>query len=149
MSINQFPKMNNMKEILISDPRKVLKFYENQRTQSIISDSGLSDMVSLNKLEVGHVIPIDKERRVSVKQNTSVNIIDPNAAAINQAKENIKNDKASGSQNAMNVTSRDNSIRSSQEKRKQPPQEKSCSQSKKPKPKRRKTVVNGDIFGEE
>ena len=138
-----------MKEVLISDPRKVLKFYESQQRESIITDSTLSDMISLNKAEASYVIPIDKEKRVRLKQSTSVNIIDPNAAAINQAKENIKNDKASGSQNAMNVTSRDNSIRSSQEKRKQPPQEKSCSQSKKPKPKRRKTVVNGDIFGEE
>ena len=142
-------KSINMKEVLISDPRKVLKFYDSQQRESIITDSTLSDMISLNKAEASYVIPIDKEKRVRLKQSTSVNIIDPNAAAINQAKENIKNDKASGSQNAMNVTSRDNSIRSSQEKRKQPSQEKSCSQSKKPKPKRRKTVVNGDIFGEE
>ena len=147
MSINQFPKMNNMKEILISDPRKVLKFYENQRTQSIISDSGLSDMVSLNKLEVGHVIPIDKERRVSVKQNTSVNIIDPNAAAINQAKENIKNDAATSS--IIGVTSREDKTPLPRQKRKQPDSQQSCSEAKKKKQARRKTVVNPDIFGEE
>lgn len=137
-----------MKEIVISDPKKVLRFYESQRNTNVISDSSLSDMISLNKLEVGYVIPIDKEKRVSVKQNTSVNIIDPNAAAVNQAKENIKNDSAS-SQQVMSVTNRDGNTRMNKHKRKSTDSSQTCSQSKKSKNNRRKTIVNGDIFGED
>jgi hypothetical protein len=78
----------NMKEILKTDPNKVLEFYQNQVRDRIIFDSEDQNMVSLNKMESGCVIPIEKKPRMNMSAyNTPVNVIDPNTAVVNQANE--------------------------------------------------------------
>ena len=142
--------MNNMKEILITDPNKVLKFYQSQKKDSIIYDSEYANMLSLNKMENAYVFPIEKECRPKTSAyNAQVSIIDPNAATVNQAKENIKN-RADSSQVIMQVVS---GAKTSKLKRPRGSSESGDTatvktKAKKPRCKRRKTIVGGDIFAQ-
>ena len=140
-------KENSMKEILISDPAKVLRFYQNEKRDNVIYDSHYPQMIAINKMEPDYVIPIEKEtRHKTASFNTPVNIIDPNKAAVNQARENLKSDVVDKKASVIHVTSRPINIT---EKRKpDTSEESSCSKTKKPRSKRRKTIVNGDIFAE-
>ena len=137
--------VSNTKEIYFSNPSKITSFYKNQHQPNVIFDSSYSNMIGMNKIESEYVIPITKNepKPLVTKSMTStqVRVIDPNTAIVNQAKENIKNDMAQVKP-----------MTTVFEQQKQPKRKASiCSEAskvKRPKHKRRKTIVGGDIFSE-
>ena len=135
--------ISSTKEIHFSNPAAIVSFYKNQPKQNVIFDSSYSKMIGLNKIESDYVIPISKsEPKVQIsRQNTSVRVIDPNAAIVNQAKENVKNDMEQT--NPLPAVTKTNI--STPAKRKKT----SCSstpKAKRPRHQRRQSIINGDIF---
>ena len=77
----------NTKEIHISDPAKITKFYEEDANPKVIYDN--------HKISGGdnYVIPIGKTPETKViATRGQVKLIDPNLAAVNAARHEIKDD---------------------------------------------------------
>lgn len=144
-------KMNPTKEIHFSDPQKILSFYRQTPKQGVIHDKSYSEMIGLNKIENDYVIPIEKKMKplseiLGVnKCSAQVKIIDPNAAMVNQAKENIKNDVIATKQIATVATG---NIKPTTKRKSSSSLKPSTA--KKPRNKRRETQVisHSDIFGD-
>lgn len=133
--------MSSTREIHFSNPETILSFYKNQPKTGVIHDSSYSKMLALNKIENDYVIPVTKKSiKPSSSCNTTIRNIDPNTAIVNQAKENIKNDVV---QTTPIVTT---NITPQKLKRKSSTCESSL-KPKKPRKKRRQTIIGGDIFG--
>lgn len=135
--------ISNTKEIHFSNPSSFVSFYKNQPKQGVIFDSSYSKMIGLNKIENEYVIPISKtEPKTTTMKNTNniqVRVIDPNTAIVNQAKENIRNDIEQSKPMATPTSI-------SQRSKKRTSSCEGAPKQKRPRHKRRNTIVGGDIF---
>lgn len=137
-----------MKEIHISDPAKLIRFFRCQGNQNntIIEDSSKKDMMALNKLNRHYVIPIEKSVIKETTSKPNINVIDPNTAAVNQAKQELKNDVTIS--NTPQIRSTVNCIKSTKKRKSTSCCANSVKTTSKPRCKRKKTAIKDDIFSD-